>query len=471
MRRTDILGFALGPALNALLGLLAVPMMAWIYSPEDVARFNLFQLAINSLLLVATLGLDQALVREYNETSDRSQLLKNCLAPGLAAIAGLGVVALANIGTITQSLYASSQASLGYLTVATALVLCVHRFAALLVRMESKGLLYSAADLLTKLTQLAVIAMALWLEPMRHAAFLMLGYLVAFIASTTILAASERVAWRKALAAPLKAAAVKPLIAFGAPLVAAGLAYWALTAAGSLTIKSVSTLGELAKYSVALSFSNAALLLQAVFVLIWTPTVYQWIASGIRIETLETVARRVLAAISLFFMLAGMACSFLDQVLPNHYDEIGRLLPGCLILPLLYTLSEVTGIGIAVTRKTSLSIWVSVTALAVNLITNAMLTPRHGAAGAAVASAIGGLAFFLARSELSARVWRPLPRLRLYGGAMLLTSASLLPTFWPAAATAAFWLAGALVVAAIYHREFVGSLSWLRSYGSRPTSA
>lgn len=464
MRRTDLVGFAMGPAVNALIGLLAIPLMAWIYKPEDVARFGLFQLAINSFLLVATLGLDQALVREYNETSNLHLLLKNCMAPCLAVISIAASLILINVREFTSALFASPDMSLGMLTVATAFLLCIHRFATLLVRMNSRGVLYSTADLLTKASQLAIMVVAVWLEAFRHASFLMLAYLMSFILSTTILCWAERSTWRTALSASLKTEVMKPLLAFGAPLVASGLAYWALTATGSLSIKWVSTLGELAKYSVALSLSNAAMLFQAIFVLIWTPIVYQWMAADIRIEALETVARRLMAFICLLFTLAGLACGFLGHMLPDHYAQIGQLVPGCLILPLLYTVAEVTGIGIAITRKTSLSIVVSVSALACCMLINGLLTEAYGAAGAAAASAGAGLMFFLTKSELSARVWRPMHRTKLYASAALITGVSIIPALRPELATPVFWLAAAAVVIAACRQDFMASLVWLKSY-------
>lgn len=464
MRRADVIGFAMGPALNALIGLLSIPLIAWIYAPEDVARFGLFQLTINSLLLFATLGLDQALVREYNETPDRTVLLKNCLTPCLATLALIGIIAIANMEAITEALFSSNQTILGYLTLATAFLLCVHRFATQLVRMKGRGILYSAAELVTKLTHLAIMAIALVVETLRQAAFLMFAYLLAFVASTAILTMSERSTWRQALSAPIRMDVMKPLLAFGTPLIAAGLAYWALTASGSLFIKWTSTLGELAKYSVTLSISNVAQLVQAVFVLIWTPIVYQWIADGVKMEALETVARRMLAVVCLFFMFAGLASGFVNLILPAHYGDIGQLLPSCLVLPLLYTLSEVTGIGIAVTRRTSLSIVVSLCALLVNVLTNFLFTPTYGAGGAAAASAVSGLIFFLTRSELSARVWRPILRIRLYLSATLLTAMAIVPAFWPQFATPLVWLTGAAAVAITFRAELSGSLQWLGSF-------
>jgi O-antigen/teichoic acid export membrane protein len=467
MRRADLLGFAMGPALTALIGLLSVPLMAWIYSPEDVARFGLFQLAINSVLLIATLGLDQAFVREYNEAGDRYQLLKNCLVPCLAIVSLLAVALLACIQPFTEELYSSTDIRLGLLTVGTTFLLCVHRFSGLLIRMSGRGLLYSTADLATKLTQLGMMLAAAQIQTLRHAAFLMLAYMLSFAVGIAILAFPERSTWRQAMAARVDPHALKHLLAFGAPLVASGLAYWALTAAGSLAIKWVSTLGELAKYSVALSISNAALLLQAVFVLIWTPVVYRWIADGTQLHMLDTVARRLMGFVCLIFSLAGLACGFVNQLLPDHYSQLGQLLPGCLVLPLLYTVSEVTGVGIAATRRTSLSVVVSLSALSVCILINLLLTPQFGAAGATAASAGAGLAFFVTRSELSARIWRSLPRCKLYLCAALLTGASAMPAFWPELTTPTFWLSGSVIVLLAFRKDLTDSFAWLMSHQPR----
>ena len=70
----NFIGFAFGPIASAVLGLITVPVFSWVFSPEDVGRLNILHMVISFCLLLLVLGLDQAYVREFHETSNTSQL-------------------------------------------------------------------------------------------------------------------------------------------------------------------------------------------------------------------------------------------------------------------------------------------------------------------------------------------------------------------------------------------------------------
>jgi len=53
-------------------------------------------------------------------------------------------------------------------------------------------------------------------------------------------------------------------------------------------------------------------------------------------------------------------------------------------------------------------------AAAANVAGNYLLVPRLGAGGAAISTAVSFLLFLVVRTEFSCRVWRPVPRVRLY---------------------------------------------------------
>ena len=83
--------------------------------------------------------------------------------------------------------------------------------------------------------------------------------------------------------------------------------------------------------------------------------------------------------------------------------------------PLLYTLSESTGVGIGIKRKTMFSLLAAIVALIFNAIGNWLLIPIYGAAGAAIASAVAFFIFFAIRTEASSRLWESFERWRMYG--------------------------------------------------------
>ena len=59
--------------------------------------------------------------------------------------------------------------------------------------------------------------------------------------------------------------------------------------------------------------------------------------------------------------------------------------------------------------------------LLTTLLAGALLVPSCGATGAAVSQLLGFLVYFVVRTELGMRVWRPLPRRSLYLSAVLLS--------------------------------------------------
>ncbi|WP_337121408.1 polysaccharide biosynthesis C-terminal domain-containing protein, partial [Staphylococcus aureus] len=114
-----------------------------------------------------------------------------------------------------------------------------------------------------------------------------------------------------------------------------------------------------------------------------------------------------LAAVYFLVVLSGCFAWILMYLLDEKsYGTVQYLLSICILAPLLYTLSEVTGVGIQIVKKTKLSMYASIFALIINAMGNYFLIPILGAAGAAVSTAVSFLVFFILRTEFSNKVWR-----------------------------------------------------------------
>ena len=68
---------------GAVLGIATLPIIAWNYSTEDVGRIAMLQVLSSFCVLVFSLGLDQAYIREYHESENKPALFKTTLLPGL----------------------------------------------------------------------------------------------------------------------------------------------------------------------------------------------------------------------------------------------------------------------------------------------------------------------------------------------------------------------------------------------------
>ena len=414
MEFKKILGFAIGPLGAAALGLVAVPLTAWLFSPEDVGRLNLFQITVSFGLLLFVLGLDAAFVREYHGCHDLPALLKACFLPGFLMLSVGSIAAATYASELSFGLFKISN-PLIYPLVAIAIMLnYISRFLSLILRMQERGLAYSMSEIIPRALQLLLLFGIYWFELHRNFITLLWISVASTLAVVLLYAWNTRDQWQPALTARTSAELQKSLLRFGTPLVFSGLAYWGLTATSSLVLRRDSTLSELGLYSVTNSFAAAAAILQSIFTVVWAPTIYKWINEGVDMARLDKIAHQALGVVCLIFCLVGSFSWLTDYLLPEYYINVKYLLV-CAVAPtLLYALSEITSVGIGVTRRTTLTIWITLAAVAINILISNWLVPDHGAAGAVIANAMAYIVFFIGRTEVSAKVWRQFPRVRLY---------------------------------------------------------
>lgn len=414
MNIKTILSFAIGPIATAGLGLVTVPIIAWVFPPADVGRLNIVRIAVDFGVLLFNLGLDRAYVREYYECADRPALLKSCFLPGFALMLFAFLLTLPFQGHMAAWLFDLGHPGYYWMLIACLVVSFVSRFLSLILRMQDRGLAFSMSQILPKVILLLAVAVLAWPAIPKSFGQLEAAYLVSLLSVLFVYSLSTRHEWVPALRAPLSRPQVHALLLYGLPLIFAGVAYWGLSATSTLVLRTMSTLSELAVYSVSMSFASIGAVFQAIFTVLWAPLVYKWVAHGVDMRRVDHIAHQALAIVCAIWVLTGVFSWVTDFVLPPRYTQVKYLMLCCIGQPLLYTLSEVTCVGIGITRRSGLSLWSTLAALVANVAVSVYLTPRYGAAGAVVANTLAFLVFFIARTEASARVWRPFPRARLY---------------------------------------------------------
>lgn len=466
MNLRRIFGFALGPIASAAFGLITVPVVAWSFSAEDVGRLNVLQVTLSFCLLLAVLGLDQAYVREFHEAPDRSRLLKACFTPGIILLMVGAVSIMPFSSEVSQLLYGSPTSAFFWITLACVVAAFIARFLSLILRMQERGLAFSMSQVIPKALFLIILSAIFLFELPRSFLTLLLAFFASSVAVAAVYMWNTRAEWYPAVTAQLDKKQVQSLLKFGAPLIFSGLAYWGLIATSTIALRSLSTFSELGIYSVTTSIAGVAAIFQSIFTVVWAPIVYKWVAAGVDVSRIDRVARQALAMVCVIFLACGMFSWLADYLLPVKYSDVKYLVLCAIVQPLLYTLSEITCVGIGISRRTVLTVWVNVAALCANAFLSLWLVPLHGAAGAMLANAVAYLVFFVARTEASASVWRQFPRARLYVFTGLTVALAM--------ATAALgsklpfhyvfvWLAFAPVVGWSFRREFFEMLVASRS--------
>lgn len=416
-----ILSFAIGPVGGALLGLITLPLVTWFFSQEDVGRLSMLQVTLSFGVLLFSLGLDQAYVREFHEREDKPALLKQAVLPGLLLLA-LTIGVLLYFGDlISELLFEVPEVQLSLLVALALIASFTSRFLSLVLRMNERGLAYSMSQLLPKLLLVILVALYVILGAEKTLMNLVLATTASLVTVTVVFAWNTRDEWLKAIPIPFNLSEAKSMLRFGLPLVLGGLAFWGLTALDKVFLRTLSSYEELAVYSVAVSFAAAATIFQSVFSTVWAPIVYKWASTGNGLENIEKTTRFVLAIVVLLFCLAGLLSWVVTYFLPPEYNAVQWIVVSCLGFPLLYTLSETTVVGIGISRRSSFAMLAALIAFVVNVAGNLWLIPLFGAKGAAVSTCFSFLLFFILRTEFSIYLWNKIPRRSLYTYTVLST--------------------------------------------------
>lgn len=407
-----IASFALGPVGGALLGFLTLPIVTWFFAAEDIGRLSMLHVTLNFAVLVFSLGLDQAYVREYHESEHSPTLFKLVLLPGFLILT-LSLILIAP-ALLSSWVFGIASSELGLLLGLCIVAAFLSRFFSLILRMQERGLAFSLSQVLPKVIFLGAIGAFVLLDSSRELLQLLVGQTLAIVIVCLINALLTRREWLDGIKTPFKREALLPMLKYGMPLILGGVAFWGLTATDKIFIRALSNYEELGIYSVAVSFAAAATIIQTIFSTVWAPMVYKWVSQGDNLDKVNTVIQYVLTIVLTLFALAGSFAWIVNYILPPKYELVPFLVAACMGYPLLYTLSETTKVGIGVTRKTKLSMVAALIAFAVNCLGNWWLIPLFGAAGAAVSTCFAFWVFFLLRTEFSIMVWRPIPRLGVY---------------------------------------------------------
>ncbi len=416
MNKKKLLGYMLGPVGSGLLGFVSLPIIAWFYSVEDVGRISMLQVFMSFSVLFFCLGLDQAYVREYHESKNKPALLKTVFFPSLAlSILSFLLLAIYDLKIVSKWLYEIPSTYLSLITILCFVIALASRFLSLVLRMQERSFAFSMSQLLSKIIFLLIVINTVWLGFARDTYSLVTANTASMILAFLVFTWNTKSEWLIAIKEQININELKSAFSFGWPLIFGGLASWGLNVMDRLFLRYFSTYPELGVYSITMSVAVVVTIFAGIFNTIWSPMVYKWMSEdNFDYEKIDTVLEYVVAAIYFFIVLTSLFSWVIPYFLPPQYSNIQYLLAICLLGPLLYTLSEVTGIGIAVVRRTKFSMLCAIVAMLCSSILNYFLVPQFGAAGAAISTAVAFFIFFILRTEISQLVWRKKSHLKVF---------------------------------------------------------
>lgn len=396
--------FGIGSIIGMGISMLTVPVTTRMLSPDEYGKSSLFTLFQSLFLCIGILGLDQGYVRYYNTKEiDRNNLLQNALFYPLIICAVLISICLIFLKPISNFLFGSVETGLMIAFCFFIPALLLNRFLLLQIRMDIRGKVYSFLNIISQLITFSVLFGLLVLYQKTFRAIIYSTIIAYYINTFIIFLFCDKTFIKQRFVYSSKIQ--KNLLSFSLPLVPATLLGWVLNSFDKVGLRTWSDFSQLGLYSAAFKIVALLNIFQSIFCTTWSPIAYKWHEEGVEKEKFENVSCIVLAGMVILFSLIIVFRDVIMLFLGAEYRNTSKIFIFLLFVPVLYTVSETTCLGIEFSKKTIYTLWTTIISVVLNLVGNFLLIPKYGAEGAAITTCFSYVAWFWLRTLFSRRLW------------------------------------------------------------------
>lgn len=394
---SGFLQFFYGNFVVLLLGFVSLPLITRVLSTEEYGRTSLYSSVVSIIYIFAILGLDQAYIRFfYKEGTDTRKLFWQCLFPPLGLITILSLIYFIFSDTFNMLLFERVGLDISILVVAYTLTSVFERFLFLNIRMEQKGKLYSNLNIVSKVLYITFIFLfvIIYGDDFRVGLYALTLPLVIVTAGLFIRFIIKGHGY-EALEHNVK---TKELLRYGVPFVPMLLMEWLLSSMDRWSIRIFNDFAETGVYSAAMQIMTILLTFKITYVAFWAPIAMEKYEKE-QEEVVKPFFEDMFQKVQFLGMLAAFGLTVCRQIivliLGADYREAVKIIPFLSLMPILSILFEMTGQGIKFKGKTIYFNYASVAAIICNLIGNWLLVPKYKGVGAAIATAITYIVYFV----------------------------------------------------------------------------
>jgi len=388
-RQTAVYGLS-GIALPAV-GMITLPIFARAFTPAEYGLVELSMVGLAVALSFADAGFASAAQRSFYDYRDE-QLVerKTVVTTGFCAtaVAALLVAAilLATREDVAKLLFDRS----GETDLITLVALSIPLWIAASFLREVMRLRFRAAPYLVSTVLGAILSGAVGIAAVLALDFGVEGVFLGIVAGNAAAAVYGAIAVRHDFGKRLSGFELRRMLAFGLPLVPAGLALWGLSFVDRIMLSRLGDLEEVGKYAVASRVSGVINLGVSGFLLALGPYLLSIYSEDRGLE--KTVRARALTYLTFGLTLASLCVTVFGRELVSlvapAYDDAYKALGPLTLSAVAFGLSGVVMTGISLARRTTYFVPIAGIAAGLNVGLNLVLIPPFGMVGAAVAAAV-----------------------------------------------------------------------------------
>lgn len=396
------LGFSIGPLVSALIGFITVPITTYLVSPGDFGKSAMYTMGYSISSLFIFLGLDQAFVREYNEQNNKKNLFWNSLIIPLIFSIILGIIYIMFYKPVSKLMFNNVEKYIIIILAFSLPFAVIDRFSLLVIRMKEKAKLYSLFNIFNKLFVLVIT-----IPYLKFIDNSFKGIINASFISLILICLLElwfvREEWKAKFYIDKKL--LNDLFKFGLPLIPTSIITWFFSSMDRIALRQWSSFEEIGLYSAAFKIVMVLGIVQQAFSTFWAPTAFRWHKEDVANNKYIEVSNILMVSMTILFSFIVVFKDIIIKVLSSNYVSASNVVPFLLFLPIMYTVSETTTLGISFSKKTSYNILISFVAAVTNYVGNSLLVPEFGALGASISTGISYIVFFWMRTLISRRLW------------------------------------------------------------------
>lgn len=419
------LKFSYGSWVGLILGLGTTMLTTRLLPPEAFGKVSMFDLFLQVGLILAIFGTDQSFVRFFyeEETTKRGALLYNSLRIPSISTSIILIFVIVFYKPITYFLIGNEDLNFAIWMAIGLVSQLLFRYAQLVIRMQQKGSLYSLLQIFRQFFNLVFILLFFYIVGSRFEV-LVYSRVITLVLVVVVAIYFGREFWNLN---NLKIKNVRhsqsEIIRFGSPFVLTIFITWLFESFDKIALRQWSDFSELGLYSAAMRLVTLVIILQTTFSTFWTPVAYEKFEKNPEDKRFfKNISIIVVFAMYLVAIGSIAGKDIIVMLLGNDYRGAATIMPFLVFMPIFYTISETTVIGVNFYKKTKWHILIAGIACVVNIIGNWLLVPNYGAIGASLSTAFAYIIFFTLRTQISLKFYKvSYPLVRIYLMAILVS--------------------------------------------------
>lgn len=400
--------FAFGNGVVLILGFLSSPIITRLILPEEMGKYSMFNTICNLVFLVVTLGLDQAYVRYFyeEEEKDRKVLLNNSIKICIAIDIALSVILFTFYKSISRFIVGEESITVVIFMAIFIFFNVISRFSLLVIRMKQKAKLYSLIQIIEKASYITLVLINYVIFKNSYLT-LIISLTLSNIILVIVSIIKEKEEWKFTNTKREIKTTKKELINYGTPLIFSMAIIWIFQSIDRVTLNIYSNYNEIGLYSAATSIISLLNAFKNTFTTFWVPVANEKYVNDPNNKEFFVDINKLVSYVML--ILGILLIGFKDLVvllLGSRYRDAVYIFPFLVFVPIMYTISETTVMGIGFKKKNSYHIWIALVSAIVNLIGNFIMVPAYGAKGAAISTGMAYIVFFAMRTYFSNKIYK-----------------------------------------------------------------